>query len=474
VRAGAGDGLRFGTSGWRGILGDEVTFPRLRALVRAAGAWLAESSGDPSAARLLVGHDVRFASEALAAEAVAVLRAEGLAVAWSDRAVPTPVVTSAVRARRAAGALVLTASHNPPLYHGLKVFTAGGAALGDAAAREIEARARRAPTGPPPATPARRRPDLVAPYVKRLLRCLDREALAASGLRVAWDAMHGSAGPVVEAVLGPCGVRLEGLRSDPDPRFGGAAPDPLPERLPALRSRLRRGRGPRVGLACDGDGDRLCAVDERGRVLSATGTLALLVDHLARTGRARRGVAISVATGRLVERVAAEHGLTVERLPIGFKHLAGALASGRADVAGEESGGFAWSRAGLDKDGILAGCLLAERVAGAGRSLGEELAGLERRHGGSACGRRALPWSGALGDALQRLEAEPPEAVGGAAVREVCRRDGLRLVLDDGFLMWRGSGTEPVLRLYAEASGPRRLQERLDRGERLLARARRR
>jgi phosphoglucomutase len=245
----------------------------------------------------------------------------------------------------------------------------------------------------------------------------------------------------------------------------------VPTRLVSLSREVRAATGLRLGLATDGDADRFSVIDADGRTLSETAALALLVDHLARTGRVRRGVALSIATGSLVERVARSHGLAVHAFPIGFKHLTRALVDNRADVAGEESGGFAWGRIARDKDGILAGCLLAEIVAATRAPLRARLDELERQHGRSACGRIAI---GADARALQGLSAlrrAVPSRVDAARVHACDETDGLRLALDDGFLMFRESGTEPALRIYAEAPGPRRLARRLRAGVQLLERA---
>jgi phosphoglucomutase len=292
-----------------------------------------------------------------------------------------------------------------------------------------------------------------------------------SGLQLFYDALHGTGAGFLDEALVRCGLEVEVRRGHRDPCFGGASPDPIPEHLGSLSREVRKGKGLRLGLATDGDADRFGVIDADGRPLSESAALALLVDHLARTGRLRRGLAISVATGSLVERVARSHALPVRRFPIGFKHLTRALVEGDADVAGEESGGFAWDRVARDKDGILAGCLLAEIVATTGAPLRVRLAALEREHGRSACGRIAIAADESARKGLSVLRAALPSQVDGARVLECDERDGLRITLDDGFLMFRASGTEPVLRIYAEARGPRLLSRRLRVGTRLLARA---
>ncbi len=462
--------IRFGTSGWRGVLADDFTFERVRAVVAGVADGL--EAADP-AARVLVGYDRRFLGQRLARTALGVLGGQGLRAVASRTAIPTPVLASAVRVRRAAAGLMFTASHNPPEYQGLKLFGPHGEGW-DAEATSIleRAAARRLEVGLPPAGEAAGRPvELVAPYLKRLLALLDVAALRRSRLQVVYDAMHGVGAGVVDEALRHAGLRVTVLRAAPDPMFGGEAPDPRPPRLGGLRAAVRALRGRGLGIASDGDADRFALVDRDGSVLSETEALALLVDHLALTGRVRRGVAVSCATGGLVERVARDHGLAVSVHGLGFKHLSRALLAQEADVAGEESGGFALAPFAYDKDGILAGCLMAECAAAAGRGLRGRLRTLERRLGTSASGRTEVPASAAARLALARLVASPPERVRGCPVRAVTVEDGVRLALDDGFLMLRASGTEPVVRIYADASGPQALAQRLEDGIRLLRRA---
>jgi phosphomannomutase len=450
--------IRFGTSGWRGILGEEVRLDSLRALVRATATWIGERSAE---SRVLVGYDTRFASRRMAEISARILLERGLRPVLSSAAIPSPVLTHAILRRKVAAGLMLTASHNPPEYHGLKVFDGSGGCIVDADARRIEALVADEDRGFEPDVRLPRPVDLASGYRRRLLALLDVERISRSHLRVAYDAMHGAGSGVLDAVLIEAGVNVEVIRGEVDPHFGGQAPDPIPERLHLLMRRMKSVRGPLLGLATDGDADRFGVVLPGGRVLTETEVIALLVDHLARTGRARKGVVVSEGTGSLVERVATHHGLDFARRPVGFKHLSEALREGVADVAGEESGGFAFDRMGRDKDGILAGCLLAEIACESRGDVVARLDEFEQRFGRSACGRRAVALTAALSEQLDSLLASPPEQVGGAPVRRATTEGGLRLELDDGFVILRRSGTEPALRLYAEAAGPRRLRRRL-------------
>jgi phosphomannomutase len=451
--------IRFGTSGWRGVLGEEFHF----AGARAVSAALARHLGAPRARpRVLVAHDTRFLGERFAEEAAAVLAGAGARPALCAGPTPTPVVNHALGARRADAALVFTASHNPPAHQGLKLLMPWGGSAPDAVTRRIAAGAERwLARGEPPRGPVpSRRIDPRPAYLAALARALG-PAPRGRRPRICYDALHGCGAGVLDRALAERGCGVELLRGAPDPHFGGASPDPTPVRLAELARRVRRGRGLRLGLATDGDADRIAAVDADGTILSETELLALLLDHLARTGRATRGVAISVATGSLVERVARHYGLACERRPIGFKHLTEVLASGRADVAGEESRGFAWAPFARDKDAILAACLLAEIVTVTQAPLAARLAELAQRHGAPACGRLSLPAGPRARAALAALPRRMPRRFDGARVLRLSDADGLRAELEDGFVLWRASGTEPLVRVYAEAPTRHALARRL-------------
>ncbi|UCE86924.1 MAG: hypothetical protein JSU66_04105 [Deltaproteobacteria bacterium] len=462
--------IHFGTSGWRGILTDDVTPPRVAAVADAVGAWLAPGG---AGLRVVVAHDTRCCGEHFALLAARVLRGRGVLPLVVRGAVPTPVAAHGVRSLGAAAGLVFTASHNPPAYHGLKVLVEGGGPLSASVSRRLEAltdvslRAGR----PAEVEGENTRVELATSYREALASRLNGKALARSGLRVTYDAMHGAGAGFFDALMRDAGVAVRVLRGDPDPRFGGEAPDPADGRLEGLRRAVARGRGLRLGIATDGDADRFAVVDADGRRIASSDAVALLVDHLACSGRIRTGVALSVAAGSLAARVATAHGLSVCRRPVGFKHLSAELVSGAADAAGDESDGFAWSGFGCDKDGILAASLLAELVSQTGEPLRARLRELEARHGRFRCGRTAVAADPQARAALARLASSPPTRVSGGRVGDVEVGNGIRLGLEDGFLMLRASGTEPLIRVYAEAPDWARLQSRLAEGLRLLGSA---
>jgi phosphomannomutase len=461
--------IRFGTSGWRGVLGDEFTFERARAVVRAIAEW-----GRGRGRGFVVTHDTRFLAERFAEDAAAVLAAAGLRAWRGAGPLPTPAAAHEVRRRRAAGGIVFTASHNPPEYQGLKLLVADGASAPPGVTREIESLAQRvlARGNVPRAAAVARAVELGAPYRRELGALLETRLVRGARLAVVYDALHGTGAGFLDRVLADAGLDVRARRLERDPGFGGAAPDPKPERLRGIALELRRLRGARLGLATDGDADRIAALDEHGRVLSSADALALLVEHAARSGRARRGVALTWAAGSLAGRVARAHGLAVERHPVGFTHLSRALAAGRADLAGDESGGFALAAFGPDKDGILAGALLTECAAANGGSLAAALGALRRKHGACAWGQLAVRLDAGSRATLAALRAGPPARVAGARVVRVRAVDGVRLELEDGFVMLRVSGTEPLARVYAEAPTRAELARRLRAGAKLAAGAR--
>ncbi len=448
--------IRFGTNGWRGVLGRDFSVEGARALAAA----LARELGAPRARpRILVAFDTRAHAAEIAREAAAVMAGAGAEPWLCGGPAPTPIAGFLVRARRALAGFVVTASHNPTEFLGVKILAAGGESAPRAWADRL-ALAGNALAGSALATGEPRAiRDPPARYVARLEALLEARAIRRARPRVLYDAMHGTGSGTLDRLLRALGARVEVMRGAADPRFGGGAPDPIAARLRKLMASVRAGRFA-LGLATDGDADRFALVDAGGRLLSETESLALLVDHLAATRRLPRGLAISIATGRLAERSALARGLPVARLPLGFGALTTALREGRADVAGEESGGFAWRRVGTDKDGILAGALCVEAVA-LGAPLGDRLSALVEEHGASACGRIAIAADPGVRCALAQLESDPPSRWNGAPVREVGLADGVRLGLDDGFVYWRASGTEPVIRVYAEAASRAALSRRL-------------
>ncbi len=463
--------MKFGTSGWRAIIGDDFTFPRVRLATRAVADHM-KASGTAGRG-IAIGHDPRFLSENFAAEAAAEARGQGIEVLLSATHVPTPVISHVVRARGLGGAINITASHNPAPWSGFKFNNEKGAPAPPEATADLEARIARLLENPGEAsfaeksvavhhdgsreTPARDE-GWFEPYLKHIAGIVRFEEIRKRGLTIGVDPLWGAARGYLAEILRRHGIPVAVLHEERDVDFGGLGPDPSPRNLAELQG-LVRGGNARLGIATDGDADRFGIVDTDGSIVAANTILALLADYLAESRGWRQGVARTYATTRLIDAVAEHYGIPLHQTPVGFKYLGELILDGKAFLAGEESAGMSVAGHVPEKDGMIAGLLTAEMVAAKGKSLGELREDLFRKVGAWHSGREDTPVSEKQVATLRQRMKEPPERVGSRPVREVTVLDGLRLDFEDGsWLLMRPSGTEPVVRYYVEARTPRDLE----------------
>lgn len=449
--------IRFGTSGWRAILGEEFTFPNARRVV-AAIARVARATGDPSRS-LVVASDTRFLNERFVDEASRVLVREGVTPLRADRDVPTPVVAFAIRERKALGAINFTASHNPPEYNGIKFSTADGApALPDVTARIEEeiAKTSDADAAPAPAAPTPTF-DPKEPYLAELSRRVDGAAMQKAGLRVAVDPRFGTSRGYLDAFLERAGVDVTVINGHRDPYFGGLSPQCDAKNLVALGKVVVSERRA-MGLATDGDADRFGVLDADGTYVNPNHCLMLLADRLLPRRKAgdTRGVARSVATTHGLDAVAKAAGAPLFETPVGFKYIGELLLEDKIAMGGEESAGFTMEGHVPEKDGPLACLLLAELVATSGKTLGALLEDLFKRVGPYWPDRSDARLDPALAASVKKRLAENPDTFAGLNVQSIDRTDGQKLLLGDGrWILFRASGTEPVVRIYAESPDKR-------------------
>lgn len=457
--------IAFGTSGWRGILSDDFTFFNLRRATRAVARYVREEKRG-HAPRLFVGYDTRFLSGHLAREAASVLVSEGVKPRLADDFVPTPVMAHAIRRGRLDGGINLTAGHNPGEYHGLKFSTRDGAPAPADVMKRIEALARKIPDGSPPPAPRPseiRTAEPARPYRASVLGLVDRRAIARGRLRLVCDPGHGAGLGYLAALLSPA-ARVTTIRSERDVHFGGRGPGCREENLAALREEVRRTRA-HLGIATGGDAGRFGIVDRGGHFVPPNLVLALLADYLLETRGHRAGIARTVATTRLLDDVAALHGVPLFETPVGFSHFRDLLLRKKAFLAGEESAGLSISGHVPEKDGILAGCLVAEMVARRRKDLRRQIRDLFRKVGPRHSARRDIRTSPREVTALRRRLESPPSSLAGGKVREVRSPDGTLLTRDDGsWLLLRPSGTEPLVRCHAEAGSLKDLARLMDAG----------
>ena len=465
--------IAFGTDGWRGILGVDITLDRLLPVAAAAARELAHSAPEGLKSReVVIGYDRRFLAPELAEAICSAVRGCGLEPLLSATATPTPASSWAVVERQALGALVITASHNPPEWLGLKIKGPFGGSVEGDFTRRVETRLEAGGiTVPIPGDPQRF--DALGTYVAGLLTKVDTAALAAGlerlGLRVIVDPMHGSAAGVLPALLGD-GARSSGvireIRANRDPLFGGNPPEPLApylqEFITAVTASTAAGR-PAMGIVFDGDGDRIAAVDERGRFCSTQLLMPLFIDHLARARQLPGSVIKTVSGSDLMQLVAEDLGRQVLEKPVGFKYIATEMLSSEVLVGGEESGGVGFGIHLPERDAPFAALLLIEALVEGGVPLGERIDALQQRCGGAAAYDRLdlrLPDMAARERLEAKLAAAPPSEVAGSPVLEVITTDGVKLRLGPShWLMLRFSGTEPLLRLYCEAPSQARVAE---------------
>lgn len=441
--------IRFGTSGWRGIISRDFTWDRAMQVVDAIGVYLQES-GRQSAA---VGGDCRFLSPELSEAAAERLSGYGFRVCLSRMPVPTPVLSHGCRSRGLGGVINFTASHNPPLYNGIKFSPHHGGPADSPATGRIEeligAGAR-----PEQGEGTVETVDFVAPYLEELDRFIRPGVFRDYGsLRVVYDGFSGAGSGVLDRKLMELGAAVRVINGTRDPLFAGRNhPEPNEEGLRELSDQVVRS-GASLGVATDGDGDRFGIIDERGRFLSPHDFLALLLDYLAEKGETGTAVR-SVSTGSLMDRVASSRGIPIRVTPVGFKHLGGVMLRESVILAGEESGGMSVGGHVPEKDGILACLLAAEMVCASGEGLSSRLEKLWSIHGRLCNTRIDIPLSSRTRERINEnwLQRDPREAAG-RPVLEVDRTDGVRLVLGpDTWLLVRLSGTEPLARVYIQSS----------------------
>ncbi|SFR35579.1 Phosphomannomutase [Halogeometricum rufum] len=453
------DAISFGTDGWRATL-DTFTDDRVRIVGQAVADYLADEGFD---APVFVGYDARDTSLGFAESLAEVLSGNGFDVLLPDRDRPTPLVAYAIADRGLSGALMVTASHNPPEYNGVKFIPSDGAPALPEVTEAIEERLAEPDLLPESEHGTVEEVDIVTPHFEHARELVDADL---SGLTVVYDAMHGSGRGVTDALLESAGAEVISIRGDRDPEFGGSPPEPSAENLEQLVERVRE-EDADLGVANDGDSDRVAFVTpERGH-LDENLFFAAAYDYLLAddSGPAIR----TVSTTFLIDRIAEAHGEEVFETAVGFKWVADAMKEHDALMGGEESGGFSIRGHVREKDGVLMGLLGA--AAAVAEPMDERVDRLLDTHGDIVADKISLDCPDAEKQrVIDELDDELPEQVAGRDIEKVVTLDGFKLLLEDGsWLLARPSGTEPKMRVYAEASSEEAVRELLDAGRELVA-----
>ncbi|MEB3188150.1 MAG: phosphoglucomutase/phosphomannomutase family protein [bacterium] len=446
--------ISFGTDGWRDRIAEGFTFANVRIVAAAVGATIIEQHGTRKP--VLVGHDTRFLGRAFAETVTCVLEHMGLEVLVATRDVPTPVIAHAARDLDTAGAIQLTASHNPAEYGGIKYIPeyAGPATkeITDrivAAVRRIEASGEKLPTGRSAGKPF----DPTARYLEDVRQLVDLEAIRRAAPRVVYDPLYATGRGYLDTLLHEAGVPVEVLHGSPDPLFGGGMPEPAVSQLGELIARVQSA-GADLGLSTDGDADRFGVVDAAGTFYSPNQVLALLARHLVKNRRHGGAIVRTVATTHLLDRLAERYGLPVRETPVGFKWVGACMREEEVLIGGEESGGLSIGTHIPEKDGVLANLLVVEMVAMEGKPLAAIWRDLVEEVGYDPANRRLdlhlAP--GVKEELLEAVQTRPPAHLAGRAVQQVKGLDGVQLLLEgEAWVLVRPSGTEPLVRVYMEA-----------------------
>lgn len=467
--------ITFGTSGWRAVLGEDFTFQSVRIVSQAVVHVLKQEKIGHRG--LIIGYDSRFLGEKFARVAAEVFAGHGMSVFLCDRETPTPAISYHVLQQNLAGGLNISASHNPPEYNGIK-FTPewGGPALPETT-RAIEQRLVHLLHGEHvkwlPWEKAQRtqmvqlfdpRPD----YLAALEKHIDVDEIREADLRVVMDPLYGTSRGYLDAFLRNAGAKMAVLHYWRDPYFGGLRPEPTRETTAELQETVKQGKA-HIGLATDGDADRFGIVDRDGSFIDANIILALLVDYLATTRRWTGDVGRSVATTHLIDRVAHKHGLGVRETPVGFKHLAELLAKDEIRMGGEESAGLSIQGHVPEKDGILACLLVTEMIARTKKTLRELTEELFDRVGAVFSSREDQTLTETMQENMLKVRESPPSDLAGKSIQQVNVLDGCKFVLEDGsWFLFRPSGTEPLVRCYAEASTREEMEALMAAGQKLV------
>jgi phosphoglucomutase len=452
--------IKFGTSGWRGLIADEFTFANVRLAVTAIAEHVKTKAAHP---KILVAYDTRFYSEEFSQLAVAILQQHGIYTLLCETFTPTPAVAVEIMRRKLDGAINFTASHNPAQYHGLK-FSSGdaGPALPEVT-RDIEARVAKlvAKDGPFPMSPpvtihgkktANEIVNLRETFLKRLEELAGFDTLRKGKCKFVVDALHGCGAGYLDRTLADHGVSFEAMRTQRDTLFDGTGPDVSEENLAPLRKAVRDS-GATAGLATDGDADRFGIVDGDGTWIQPNLILALVYDYLVETRGWKMPAARSVATTQMVDAVGKSQGQTTYQTPVGFKYIGQLIREDKIAMGGEESAGLTIRGHIPEKDGILACLLVAEMIAARGASIGEQLRAMFKK-----LGREFWPVRENLhlsdeqkANAVRKVAVDASTLLGRKVV-SIDRTDGAKFCFDNGsWMLLRLSGTEPLLRLYVEA-----------------------
>jgi alpha-D-glucose phosphate-specific phosphoglucomutase len=458
--------IKFGTDGWRGVISDDFTFENVRIVAQAIADFYNRSRGADGNPGIIVGYDTRFLSDRYGRIVSDVLAANAIDVFLSDKPVPTPTLSFAVKNRKRTAGVMITASHNPAAYNGIKIKTAEGGAAGVEITRELE----KLIAQPDPAqnrTPSTvATGDLVAEYVKFLRGYVDFKKLANARFRVLVDPMHGSGNIFFKNVLQDSRIKLEFIRQEINPSFEGLKPEPVLENLEETQRLMKKDKFD-LGIVLDGDADRIAAFAGNGEFINPQKILGLLILHLVQNRGMTGGVIKTVVGTNLIDSICKKLGLHLYETPVGFKYISELMVKNDIIVGGEEAGGIGFKNYIPERDGTLAGLLLMEMMVCRKQPISKILADMEKEFGRYYYRRSEIKLNAA--GSVDIADFKGLKKVLDRDVVSVKDGDGMKFILADAsWLILRASGTEPIIRVYAESKSAKMTAALLEFGRKLI------
>ena len=438
--------IRFGTSGWRAVIAKEFTFDSVKHVTNAICSYL-KTNCSQNNQTIIVGHDSRFMGENFSQVAAEIARDKGFRVLLCNKPTPTPTISHTIRSQKAIGGMNFTASHNPPEYQGIKFSTSDGAPALPEITRQIEVNIEKGNFVDNQNGGDIEEFDAAPDYLDDLKTKIRFDLIGESKSRYAYDALWGTGRGYLDKVLLDYGLEVETLRDWRDVTFEGMSPEPGEKQLLPLKEKVKK-ENLTLGLSTDGDGDRFGVIDSNGEFITPNQLIVLLSDYLAESRGWKEGLARSVATTNLVDRVAELHDVKIYETPVGFKFIGELINKDEIILGGEESAGLSIKGHYPEKDGILACLLAAEAVAARGASLTEQLNDLLNRIGRLESGRIGVLLNEQIALSLKDKLSKEPSHIGGRKIENINRIDGVKFLFEDGsWMLMRPSGTEPIGRI---------------------------
>ena len=459
--------IKFGTDGWRGVIGDDFTFENVRIVSQAIASFLKRTAKEKK--RVVIGFDRRFLSESFAREVGCVLAANKIKTIISSCDVPTPVVSFHCLYKKYDLGIMITASHNPAQFNGIKIKTKEGGAADKFLTNKVESllykgKPRKISYQAAIKSGFLKQKGLTADYIKFLRNFFKVNKIRKLKMRLLVDTMHGVGNGYIEQVLGSSQMHIDYLHNDFNPSFAGIRPEPIEENLQSLIKKVKTKRYD-LGIAIDGDGDRLAVVNKDGSFLTAQILLPLLALHMVKNKGQRKGIGKTIVGSNLIDKVSLSLGVPCYQTPVGFKYISNLFSQNLISIGGEEAGGIGFAGYIPERDGTASSLMLLEMIAAEGKSLDRLLKELWAKFGRWYYQRTAFP----IRKKIKSMDnIKLPRELLGSKIERINRSDGIKLITKRGWLMFRKSGTEPVVRVYAEGRTKRETSALIDLGKKII------